>query len=379
MKRKNNLFSQVYDLDNLRAAAKAAAKDKGDYYGVKKFNKDPDRYLKELQTQLQTKTFRTSRYRSRDIWEGKKRTLNILPYYPDNILDHAIIQVIGGIIESTFTADTYSCIKGRGTGGCRLAVLRMIEETKEWEHLYIFKADVHHYFPSTDHGIMKARVREKIKDADLLDVLDEIIDSIEGTPIGRYLSQYTSNWYLSPFDHWVKERLPILLSEYFGRKIVLRYYFRYMDDLTLGHDEKAVLHVARLFIEEKLAKDFKLSIKDNWQVFPVAEHRGDHKGRALDFVGFRFYRGQTLIRTKIKKSFAKKVASLRYVTKKQIAPYIGWVKYSNAKHLFNNLTKSNYYDFTLRPKTESLRTYGQRVHRLPLRHRRGDGTCNGGD
>lgn len=69
---------------------------------------------------------------------------------------------------------------------------------------------------------MKKLIRQKIKDKDLLNLLDLIIDSCEkGLPIGSYLSQYLSNFYLSNFDHWCKEILKI------------KYIIRYMDDIVI--------------------------------------------------------------------------------------------------------------------------------------------------
>lgn len=377
MKRYNNLYAKIYEKENLRLAAKEAAKNKGDYYGVAYFNKNADELLDKLAVMLKEKKYHTSPYKMRDIWEGKIRTLAILPYYPDNIVDHAIIQVIGDIITSTFTADTFSCIKGRGTSGCMRAVDKMIAETQNWEKLYIFKADVHHYFPSIDHEILKAIVRTKIKDPDLLWLLDEIIDSIEGAPIGRYFSQYSSNWYLTPFDHWVKEKLPAILRQRLGRDAGRFYYFRYMDDLTFSHKEKAVLHIIKDEVQRELTK-YKLELKGNWQIFPVAENRADKSGRGLDFVGFVWFRRQKLLRSTIKLNFAKKIRGLKYVTKQQIASYIGWVKYSNSKHLFLTLTNNSYYDFTQRHKASRFRENWRRPPALPLRHSGGADTASRG-
>ena len=48
--------------------------------------------------------------------------------------------------------------------------------------------DIRKFYPSLNHDILKAIIRKKIKDKDLLWLLDEIIDSAEGVPIGNYLS-----------------------------------------------------------------------------------------------------------------------------------------------------------------------------------------------
>ena len=66
--------------------------------------------------------------------------------------------------------------------------------------------DVRKFYPSIDHSILKQIIRRKIKDRDLLWLLDTIIDSAEGVPIGNYLGQYFANLYLSEMDQWLKEQ-----------------------------------------------------------------------------------------------------------------------------------------------------------------------------
>ena len=78
---------------------------------------------------------------------------------------------------------------------------------------------------------MKSIISRKIKDTKVLEILYEIIDSVngingiygKGVPIGNYLSQYFANLYLTGFDHWCKEELKC------------RYYYRYADDIDAGN------------------------------------------------------------------------------------------------------------------------------------------------
>jgi hypothetical protein len=86
--------------------------------------------------------------------------------------------------------------------------------------------DIKKFYPSITHSILKDIIRKKIKDKKLLFLLDEIIDSTDGVPIGNYLSQFFANLYLAYFDHWVKEELKA------------KYYYRYADDLVILSDSK---------------------------------------------------------------------------------------------------------------------------------------------
>ena len=48
------------------------------------------------------------------IYEPKERIIFRLPYYPDRITHHAIMNIMESIWVKIFTRDTYSCIKNRG-------------------------------------------------------------------------------------------------------------------------------------------------------------------------------------------------------------------------------------------------------------------------
>jgi hypothetical protein len=81
-----------------------------------------------------------------------------------------------------------------------------------------------------------------------------------------------------------------------------------------------------------------LTVKGNWQVFPV-EIRG------IDFVGYVFRHAYTLVRKIIKQTFWRKVIralkSSRELTKKRlihtVCSYYGWCLHCNAKHLLQTI------------------------------------------
>ena len=115
------LFDAVCDINNLRLAHTNASKGKHWYSEVKMMNEDPDKYLYNIQHMLQTHTYCNSKYIVFNRQENEKiRTIYKLPYYPDRIIQWALLQVISPIIEKTFTKDTYSAIPGRGPIKCML-------------------------------------------------------------------------------------------------------------------------------------------------------------------------------------------------------------------------------------------------------------------
>jgi retron-type reverse transcriptase len=318
MKRYGNLYSKIIEIENLILADKKARKGKQKSIGVKIFDKRKESNLIELNQLLFEKRFKTSEYKIFKIYEPKERDIFRLPYYPDRIVHHAIMNVLEPIWCSVFTSDTFSCIKQRGIKGAMIKVKRALNDYSNTK--YCLKLDIRKYYPSIDHDILKSIIRKKIKCNDTLTLIDQIIDSASGVPIGNYLSQYFANLYLAYFDHYIKEELAV------------KYYFRYADDIVILHGDKAFLHQLFLVIKAYLSDNLKLDIKSNYQIFPIAKNNG----RGLDFVGYVFYHDHVKLRKGIKKSFLKKAQKVRKLNSKnkriQLASYMGWLKHCNSKH-----------------------------------------------
>jgi len=157
-----------------------------------------------------------------------------------------------------------------------------------------------------------------------LKLLDEIIDSAPGVPIGNYLSQFLANLYLTYFDHWMKE----------DRKVT--YYYRYADDMVILAPDKPYLHGLLVDINDYMTNNLSLQLKSNYQIFPV-------DSRGIDFVGYKFYHTHILMRKSIKKRLCRKAAKLnkKNINAKsyriQIAPWLGWAKHCNSKHLLKKV------------------------------------------
>lgn len=314
MKRLNNVFSQIISIENLSKADEKAQKGKVRQYGVSLHNKNKEENILKLHDLLISKTYKTSEYDIFKVFEPKERDVYRLPYYPDRICHHAIMNVLESVFVAVFTADSYSCIKGRGIHKASFN-LRKALNNKE-QTVYCLKLDIKKFYPNIDHDILKALLRRKFKDVDLLWLLDEIINSAPGLPIGNYLSQYLANFYLTYFDHWIKENVGI------------KYYFRYADDIVILHHDKTYLHQLLKGIENYFKINLKLKVKNNWQVFPVAK-------RGIDFVGYKHYHSHVLLRKSIKKRFAKMLK--RNPRKESIASYNGWAKHCNSKNLMKKL------------------------------------------
>lgn len=323
MKRIGNLYNDICSIENLELADLKARKAKRNRYDVLQHDKEKDLNILKLHDALLNKTFKTSEYKTFKIFEGKERVISSLPYYPDRIVHHAVMNKLEPIFTSLFVSNTYSCIKGRGIHGAANALKKALKDVPNTT--YCLKIDIKQFYPSIDHDILKQILRRKIKDKDLLWLLDDIIDSSDGVPIGNYLSQYFANLYLTYFDHWLKEVKRV------------KYCFRYADDIVILSGSKEYLHALLAEMREYLNTQLKLTIKDNYQVFVVAI-------RGIDFLGYKFFHTHVLLRKSIKKNFARMMFRRR--NQKSFSAYNGWVTHCNGKHLMKKLLTINQYQLS---------------------------------
>lgn len=342
MKRIRNIFDEVISLENLRLADEKARKGKLKSYGVRVHDKNREANLLALHESLKNGTFKTSKYHIFTIYEPKERLIYRLPYYPDRILHHAIMNVLEPIWVSVFNKNTYSCIKNRGIHKCAKDVKQALKQDPDGTR-YCLKIDVRKFYPSIDHELLKGVVRRKIKDGSLLALLDEIIDSVDGVPIGNYLSQYFANLFLAYFDHWLKEKKRV------------KYYWRYADDIVILAPNKDFLHGLLHEIRVYLRDNLNLAVKRNYQVFPV-------DSRGIDFLGYVFYHSHTLLRKSIKQKLCRRVAKLnkrkivptKETYKQQICSWWGWCKHCDSINLVNKLSKTFPYEIKFNRSKRAL-------------------------
>lgn len=319
MKRINNLYNRICSVENLQLADSIARKGKAKQPGVIQHMKNCDQNILDLHKSLLNKTYKTSEYTTFTIYEPKERVIFRLPYFPDRIVHHAVMNIMEPIFVASFTADTYSCIKKRGIHAAVRNLKTALADERGTQ--YCLKLDIRKFYPNVDHEILKQLLRRKIKDGDLLWLLDEIIDSADGLPIGNYLSQYFANFYLTYFDHWIKEQ----------RRV--KHYFRYADDLVILSESKEYLHQLLSDIRNYLHENLKLELKDNYQIFPV-------DARGIDFVGYVFKHSHTLLRKSIKQRFARMLK--RNCNSKSIASYYGWAKHCDSNNLLKKLLNGQF-------------------------------------
>lgn len=304
MKRHGNLFNKITSLDNLYLAHHNARKGKTHYKEVKYVDRHKVELLLKLRETLISGNYITGKYtKFTKIDKNKQREIYKLSYYPDRIVHHAILQILEPIWKATLIHNTYQSIKKRGTMRCINDVKKGIKKHAN-NDIWVLKLDVKKYYPSVNNFVIKQIIRRKIKCKYTLKLLDAIIDSHQGLPIGNYISQYLGNIYLSYFDQWVKSQSNILE------------YYRYCDDLVILTTNKENCKKVYYQVKEYLHKKLHLSLNKSKQYFSLVS-------RSLDFVGCVFhYNKEITLRKKIKMNFINALCKCKI---KGLSAYWGWI------------------------------------------------------
>lgn len=256
MQRVNDLWEQLTSFENLYRAAYRVLRGKrtqvraGDFFRTLEYN------LLRLQSELRAYAYRPGPYRTFWITTPKRRLISAAPFR-DRVIHHALINVIEPIFERRFIYHSYACRVEKGTH-------RALQQFVNWARSsrYVLKMDIRKFFPTLDHEVLKQRLRQTIKDRQVLWLCDLIIDHSNeqewveqhfpdddlltlssrrrGIPIGNLTSQFFANVYLDALDHFVKDRLRV------------KRYLRYVDDFCCCHDDKSVLQELRAAVTEFL-------------------------------------------------------------------------------------------------------------------------------
>lgn len=316
MIRYTGLYEKIISPENLSRAYDKARKGKAWQRKIRLADKHREENLAKLHEVLKHGEYHTSAYRNKMVYEPKKRQIWILPFYPDRVVHHAIANVLMPIWTSTFIQDTYSCIEGRGQHRGSKRCMEFVQK-----YPYVLQCDVSKFYPSIDHTILNEILRRKIKDERLMNLLNEIIQSAPGCPIGNYLSQPFGNLYLNELDHIIKQKYRI------------HGYIRYCDDFLLFGTKEELNRMKPVVKEWIEGRKLRLS---KMNLYPTK--------CGVDFLGYRhFPGGKLLVRKRTAKRMRRRVKKIlpklktgrisKDTARSMLASVNGWLCHAQSHHL----------------------------------------------
>jgi len=285
-----SLMDKVCAPANLESAWRKVQSNRGsagvDHMTVGQFAAHETDELARLQALLASGTYTPNAVRRVQIpkGDGKTRPLGI-PTVRDRVVQTAIRNAIEPIFERDFAEQSYGFRPRRSAHGALKQVVTWLEEGLR----YVVDADIKSYFDTIPKQALMARVRERIADGRVLQLIRSFLDQqiVEelarwtpesGTPQGAVLSPLLANIYLDPLDH----RMSAL-----GYRMV-----RYADDFVVmcqtSEEAETALAAIRDFMDEAgltLHPDkTRIASLEAGDQFEFLGYRfTPHKGRILRF------------------------------------------------------------------------------------------------
>lgn len=348
-----NVFDEIFSLENLYGALEDASRGRRFKKDVLRFNNNSWQYLNDLRRKIYDGSYNIERYFIFYVYEPKKRMIMSIQFQ-HRVVQWAIYRVINPILAKGYIKDSYGCIDGRGSLKAMQRLKYWLEYVDRKEHKwYYLKLDISKYFYRVSHKILKKILAKKIKDKRLLEVIYKIIDCDHtpfglpkgcspgqvllkdrlydvGIPIGNLLSQLFANLYLDALDQFCK------------RKLQIRYYIRYMDDVIILSDSKEKLHIWKCQIERFLEEKLELQLNKKTCIRPISQ--------GIEFVGYRLWADKVNLRKKTtlhmkrvlkakQEGYRRGEVSLKEATA-TLVNYIAMIDHCNSKNLRKKIIES---------------------------------------
>jgi RNA-directed DNA polymerase len=300
----SDLLDRVTAWENLLVAFGKAARRKRGREAAATFEHQVADRLLQVQEELRSGTYRHGPYRSFFIHSPKLRKISASPFR-DRVVHHALCNVLEPLFERRFIFDSYANRRGKGTH-------RAIDRLQSFAraHRYVLRLDVVKHFPSMDHAVLLRTLGGVIREDDVMTLVREVVASgegvledqlesvslpgecsvearVRGLPIGNLTSQFWSNCYLNPFDHFVK------------RELRCRSYVRYVDDFALFSDRRQELWSWKRAIVERMAM-LRLRLHErSGQVTPVSV--------GIPWLGFIVFPTHRRVKARTVRNFTRRI------------------------------------------------------------------------
>lgn len=177
MKIYKNIFKNTISLESLLLAWDRFKKGKKKRLDVQQFEYKLEDNIWNLHQDLVSKRYMHYPYSNFHIHDPKIRSIH-KAHVRDRVVHHALYESINPIFEPTFIFDSYSCRKSKGTHKAVKRLNYFLESTYRKENrCYALKCDIKKFFESIDHKILNQIITSRIKDPNMIWLINEIIQS----------------------------------------------------------------------------------------------------------------------------------------------------------------------------------------------------------
>jgi group II intron reverse transcriptase/maturase len=297
----HSLIDKVYAWDNLYRAWRRVRRNKGahglDRVTIRAFEADWEKHLREIQRKLMEQRYKPQPVRRVYIPKPGTKKLRPLgvPVVADRIVGQALLLILDPLFDHTMSSRSFGFRKGRSTHD---AITRMMQDGQEGYHVVV-DADIASFFDQLDHPVVMSRVRARIADGRVLDLIEAFLKAgvhdagvthvpERGSPQGGVISPWLSNLVLDDLDKVLEAK---------GYRHV-----RYADDFVVLCQTREEAAEAMKVVREVL-DELKLSLQE-------AKTRVSGFLEGFEFLGFRIRSTRLGVRQKAIDSFKDKVRSI---------------------------------------------------------------------
>ena len=256
MKRKNNLYDNMYKIENIKEVFNEICRNTKNKRKVQRFMEYKGINITRIYNILKNREYVPGPYNRFTIYEPKERKVvsqNMIDKAVNHLVSRYILMpaLLGCLIDANVASREE---KGTHKGIELYQKYRRICNSK-YKDYYVLKCDISKFFYSIDHDILKEKLQRRIKDKDALKIVYDIIDSEKlGLGIGNMTSQILAIFYLNDMDHFIKEELKI------------KYYVRYQDDFVLFSESKEYLKFCLKELKNFLKKE-RLKLNNKTRIY----------------------------------------------------------------------------------------------------------------
>lgn len=265
-------------MDVCKLAIIKAARHKHKRLSVIKTLKRLDERAAKLRELILEETYQPAEYKVCHIIDQpskKERILHKPKFFPDQCVHHVIILLLREELMKRFDPYCIASIPKRGAHYGHKALRKWLERDKTGTK-YCLKCDIKKCYYNIRPPVVVAAIARFVKDRKFLQLVEKVAYSHPTLPLGNYTSGWFQNIIMASIDRQIRAEK------------ATRHYLRYVDDFIILSGNKRKLHALVPLIKQWLAT-IGLTLKENWQVFPV-----DIRG--IDMLGYRFFRKYTLMR-----------------------------------------------------------------------------------
>lgn len=318
------MIDKILDPDNFAIAYNRASNGRRGSAGYLTFKEHDAAWLALLRKRISEKTYSPGAPRTFWVYEPKPRPITALPFR-DRIVQHALVAIIGPIFEVGMMPQSYGCRVGKGVHSGTVQTQAMIRRLhKSGRPVYALKTDFSKYFYSIDREVLWRRILAKISCRHTLWLIEQFTPRTgRGLPIGNLTSQLWANVYGTAVDRFIAQTLRI------------SNFVRYMDDVVVLHNSRAVLETVHDFLECFCLNTLRLEFS-HWSIMPVE--------RGVNFLGYRIFKDYKLLRRDSVISAKRRIRKLTKARDQEalnrfLGSWLGHAQWGDSHNLIRHLAK----------------------------------------